>query len=84
MNSVIKKIFRPRREEVTGDCRKFLKEELHDFYSSPNITRVTKSRKMRWADMWHVFGRAEAHKMFWWRSLRKRDHLQDLGIDGRM
>jgi hypothetical protein len=37
------------REEVTGEWRKFHNEELHDLYSSPNIVRVMKSRRMRWA-----------------------------------
>ena len=47
-NSVLR-IFRPRRNEVTGEWRRFHKEELNDFYSSPNIVRVIKSRRMRWA-----------------------------------
>ena len=46
-NRVPRKIFGPRRREVTGEWRKIHKEELNDIYSSPNI-RVTKSRRMRW------------------------------------
>jgi hypothetical protein len=47
-NRVLKAIFRPKRDEVTGDCRKLHNEELHNLYSSPNIIRMIKSRRMRW------------------------------------
>jgi len=46
---VLRKIFVPRRDEVTGEWRSFHNEELNDLYSSPNIVRVIKSRRMRWA-----------------------------------
>jgi hypothetical protein len=42
-------------DEVTADWRKLRNEELNDLYSSPNIVRVTKSRRMRWAGMFHVW-----------------------------
>jgi hypothetical protein len=42
-------IFGPKRDEVTGEWRKLHNEELNDLYSSPNIVRVMKSRRMRWA-----------------------------------
>ena len=48
-NIVLRRIFGPRREEVTGECRRMHNEELHDLYSSPNIVRVIKWRRMRWA-----------------------------------
>jgi hypothetical protein len=47
-NRVLKRIFGPRRNEVTGDWRK-LHNELYNVYSSPNIIRMIKSRRMRWA-----------------------------------
>ena len=48
-NKVLRRIFGPRRDEVTGDWRRLHKEQLNDLYSSPNIVRVIKSRRMRWA-----------------------------------
>jgi hypothetical protein len=42
-------IFGPKRDDVTGDWRKLHNEELHNLYSSPNIIRMIKSRRMRWA-----------------------------------
>jgi len=46
---VLRRIFGPRRDEVTGEWRKLHNEELNDLYSSPNIVRVIKLRIMRWA-----------------------------------
>jgi len=48
-NMVLRILFGPRRDEVTGEWRRMHKEELNDLYSSPNIVRVIKSRRMRWA-----------------------------------
>jgi hypothetical protein len=48
-NRVLRRIFGPRRDEVTGDWRKLHNEELHNLYSSPIIIRMIKSRGMRWA-----------------------------------
>jgi hypothetical protein len=46
-NRVLRRIFVPKRDEVTGGWRKLHNEELHNFYSSPSIIRITKSRRMR-------------------------------------
>ena len=48
-NMVLRRIFGPRRDEVTGEWRRLHHEELNDLYFSPNIVRVIKSRRMRWA-----------------------------------
>jgi len=48
-NMELRRLFRPRRDEVTGELRRLLNEELNDLYSSPNIVRVIKWRRMRWA-----------------------------------
>jgi hypothetical protein len=48
-NRVLKRIFGPKRDEVTREWRKLHNERLNGLYSSPNIIRVIKSRRMRWA-----------------------------------
>jgi hypothetical protein len=47
-NRVLRRIFGPKRDEVTGEWRKLHNEELNDLYSLPKIVRVVKSRRMRW------------------------------------
>ena len=49
-NMVLRRIFGPRRDEVTGEWRRLHYEELNDLYYSPNIVRVIKSRRIRWAE----------------------------------
>ena len=60
-NGMLKKTFGPKRDEVTGEWRKLHYEELNDLYSSPNIVRVVKSRRMRWAGHIARFWREEAY-----------------------
>jgi hypothetical protein len=48
-NRVLRRVFGPKRNEVTGEWRKLHNEELNDLYPLPNIMRVVNSRRMRWA-----------------------------------
>jgi hypothetical protein len=65
-NRVLRRILWPKRGEVIGWWRKLLNEELNDPYSSPNIVRVIKSRRMRWAVHVARMGRGEAYTGFCW------------------
>jgi hypothetical protein len=81
---VLRRIFGPKRDEVTGEWRKFHDEKLHDLYPSPTIVRVITSRRMRWAGHVARLGREETFTGFRWENLRERDHLVDPGEDGRI
>ena len=78
-NRVLKRIFRPKRDEVTGEWRKLHNEELNDLYCSPNIVRVIKTRT-RWAGHIARMGREEAYTEFWWSNLRENDNFGDTDI----
>jgi hypothetical protein len=69
---------------MTGEWRKLHNEELHNLYSSPDIIRQIKWRRMRWAG--HVARMGEKRKCirFWWESPKERDHLEDQGVGGKM
>jgi hypothetical protein len=81
---VLRRIFGPKRDEVTGEWRKLHSGELHNLYSSPDIIRQIKSRRMRW--MGHVARMGERRKVYrvLWESLKEREHSEDRGEDGRM
>jgi len=61
-NRVLRRIFGPRMDEVTAEWRRLHNEELNDLYSSPNIVRVIKSRRMRWVG--HVACMGEERGMY--------------------
>jgi hypothetical protein len=61
-NRVLRRIFRPKRDEATGEWRRLHNEELNDLYSSPNIIGVIKSRRMKWAG--HVAGMGEKRQAY--------------------
>jgi hypothetical protein len=80
---VLRRIFGPKREE-DGSWKKLHNDELHSPYSSPNIVRVIKSRRMRWAG--HVACMGEGRGVY--RVLvgrpKSKNHWEDLGIGGRI
>ena len=79
---MLRRIFGPRRDEVTGEWRRLHNEELNGLYSSPNIVRVIKSRRMRWAGHVARMGEERGRIGSWWGNRRGRDRWGDLGVDG--
>jgi hypothetical protein len=82
--SVLRRKFGPKRDEVTGECRKLHTAVLHILYSSPDTIRQNKSRRMRWAG--HGARMGEGRNVY--RVLvgkpEGKNHLKDQGVDGRM
>jgi hypothetical protein len=83
-NRVLRRIFRPKRDEVTGGWRKVHNEELHNLYSSPSITRMTMSRGITWAGHVARIVKRVMHLEYWWESQKERGHYEDLDIGGRI
>jgi len=81
-NMVLRRIFGPRRDEVTGEWRRLHNEELNDLYSSPNNVRVIKWRRMRWAGHVARVGEERRGKGSCWGNRREGDHWGDLGVGG--
>ena len=83
-NVVLRRIFGPKRDDVTGEWRKLHNGELNDLYSSPNIIQTIKSRRMRWS--WHVENMGATRGVY--RILvgkpDGKNPLEDPGIDGRI
>jgi uncharacterized protein YjiS (DUF1127 family) len=74
-NRMLRKIFWPVRDEVTGNWRRLHNEEVRDLYSSANIIRLIKSIGMRWVRHVALMGVGEVHTSLWWEYRRERDHL---------
>jgi hypothetical protein len=83
-NRVLRRIFGPKGGEVTGEWRRLHNDELNYLYPAPNIIRVIKSRRMRWAGHVASMGKRAMHTGFWWGDMREGDHLGDPGVDGRI
>jgi hypothetical protein len=73
-NRVLRGIFGPKRNELTGEWRKLHIEELHDLYCSPTIMRETKSRRMRWVRHVARMGEGRGAYRVLVGNLRERDH----------
>jgi hypothetical protein len=82
-NKMLRKIFGPKREEDVS-WRKLHNHELHSLYSSPNIVRVIKSRRMRWAGHVARMGEGRDVYRFWLGGPKPRDHWEDLSVGGKM
>ena len=81
-NRVLRRIFGPRRDEVTGEWRRLHNEELNDLYTSPNIVRVIKWRRISWAGHVALMGEESGCIGSWWGIRRERDHCGDIGVNG--
>jgi hypothetical protein len=77
-NRVLRRIFGRKRDEVRGEWRKVHNEKLN-LYFSPNVFRVIKSRRMRWAGHVARRGSVEVYTGFWWGNLKETP----LGRHGR-
>jgi hypothetical protein len=73
-NNVLRWIFGPKRDEVTGEWRKLHNQELRDLYFSPSIIRITMSRRMRWAGHVARMGRRGTSIGYWWEIQKERGH----------
>jgi len=81
-NMKLRRIFGLTRDEVTGEWRRLHNEELNDLYSSPNIVRVIKMRRMRLTGHVARMGEERGRIGSWWGNRREKDHWGDLGVGG--
>jgi hypothetical protein len=82
-NSVLRRIFGPKRDEVTGEWSKLHNEELHNLYSSQDIIRQIKSRRMWWAGRVARMGEERNVYRVLMGKPEGKNHLEDQGVDGR-
>ena len=83
-NRMLRRIFGPKRDEVTGEWRELHNEELNNLYSSPNIVRVIKSRRMSWAGHVALMGEGRGVYRVLVGKPEGRSHCGDPDIDGRI
>jgi hypothetical protein len=78
------RIFGSKGDEIKGEWRKLRSEELNDPYTSPNIIRVIKTRRMRWIGHVAATGRGDVYTGFCWGNLRETGHTEDPGVERRI
>jgi hypothetical protein len=74
---VLRRMFVPKRDYVTGEWIKLHNEELNGLYCSPNIIGAIQSGKMKGVGHVARMGRAEVYRGFWWGNRRGKGHLED-------
>ena len=77
-NMMLRRTFGPRRDEVTREWMRLHNEEINNLYSSTNIVRVIKSRRMRWSGHLARMGKERGCIGSWWGNRREGDHWGDL------
>jgi len=82
-NRVLRRIFGPKRDEVTGEWRKLHNVELNDLYSSPSIVQVI-NQEGEMGGACSMYGERRGLYRVWWGNLRERDNLEDPGVDRRI
>jgi hypothetical protein len=78
-NRVLRRIFEPKREE-DGSWSKLHNDEFHSLYTSPNIVRVIKSRRMIWTGHVACMGRGDVFTRFWLVGPKAKDHWEDIVV----
>jgi hypothetical protein len=73
-NKVLRKIFERKRDEIVGGFRKLHNERLRNLYTSPDIIRMIKSRRMRWTGHVAHRGITGIYTWIWWEIQKERDH----------
>jgi hypothetical protein len=83
-NGLLRRIFRPKKDEVTAGLRKVHNEELHNSYSSTSLIRMIKSTWMRWSVHVPRMEQIEMHIRYWWKRQKERDQYEDDDVGGRI
>jgi hypothetical protein len=83
-NRVLRRIFEPKNKEMVRGWKGLHNDELHNLYTSPSSIRVIKSRRIRWIGHAAHMGEMRNVYSILVGKLERRDHSEDLGIDGRL
>jgi hypothetical protein len=76
----LRRIFAPKKDEVTKGLIKLYNEEFRDWYSSPSVIRIIKSRRVRWAGIVVRMGRRRTPIGYWWENQREGGHKEDQNV----